>query len=63
MLERKKVSRNLKLPLCPVCGNEFKYRVKRSGVIKVLFFWYPVKRYFCAECLERYHIYKPQYAR
>ena len=60
---RKKASTRHKLPLCQVCGHEFKYRVKRNWVVKILMFWSPVKRYFCEECAESYYINKPKYAK
>lgn len=54
-------ARKSKLPLCPVCNLEFKRRVKRGMWVKLFLFWYPVKRYFCANCLECYYVSKPKY--
>lgn len=48
-------------PVCPVCGHQFKYRCKRSFIVKLLFFWHPVKRYFCTHCAVCRYVFIPKY--
>ncbi len=48
-------------PICPACGRRFKYRLKRSWLMRTLVFWKPLKRYYCAYCKCNRYISKPNY--
>ncbi|OCX54706.1 hypothetical protein BEL04_10810 [Mucilaginibacter sp. PPCGB 2223] len=50
-----------KLPLeylynCPRCGVPFHARIHRSWLIKRFFPKWPVRRFFCGDCLKKYYI-------
>jgi len=44
--------------LCPICGCMTDNRVKRSSIVKSLFFWLPLKRYFCEKCVKKFYVLK-----
>jgi RNase P subunit RPR2 len=42
---------------CPKCHQPFHYRLPTPFLVKTLFFFMPVKRFFCAKCnTPRYKI-------
>lgn len=43
---------------CPKCKSELDYRVHRSVLVKVLFFWLPLRRYLCYHCNRKYHVWE-----
>lgn len=45
-----------KLPLCPKCKVELGYRVRRGFILKNLFSWLPVKRYYCFKCQQKHYV-------
>ncbi|QJD94725.1 hypothetical protein HH214_01965 [Mucilaginibacter robiniae] len=59
--ERQSKRRSTNYPICPVCGHQFKYRCKRSLLVKTLLFWTPVKRYFCTHCAVCRYVFNPKY--
>jgi hypothetical protein len=41
-----------KNPACRKCQAEL-HRVPRSFIMKIFFFWLPLKNYFCYKCLRK----------
>lgn len=40
---------------CRPCIAENRIRIQRSTLVKVLFFWLPLKHYRCTKCLRQYY--------
>lgn len=40
---------------CGYCKSDAVERIPRSGFIKTIFFWIPIRRYICYNCLHKFH--------
>jgi hypothetical protein len=43
---------------CSYCESDAVERIPRSGFVKSVFFWIPIRRYICYSCLHKFHIIK-----
>jgi len=55
LIEMKTITQGRR-PCCRKCNIEFEERVRRGFVAKYVFFWLPLKRYICLNCLRRYYV-------
>lgn len=51
-----KTADHTNMPCCKRCNIEFEERVRRGPIARYLFFWLPLKRYICLNCLRRYYV-------
>lgn len=51
-----KIANHNGAPCCKRCNIEFEERVRRGPIARYLFFWLPLKRYICLNCLRRYYV-------
>jgi hypothetical protein len=42
--------------LCPQCRSIATKRIPKEKIIKVVFFWMPVKRYMCSKCRNKFYV-------
>ncbi|MBV8389292.1 MAG: hypothetical protein JO080_05785 [Mucilaginibacter sp.] len=46
--------------VCRRCHQPLDTRISRGFILKTLFFWLPVKVYFCQKCLAKRYILNPK---